>query len=324
MSRKLMLLLAAVLALPACTRTGIGVAAHVGDVRITTSALSARVERGYANRVVAQSAQRTDFQRSWLNRLVRAELVRIAAKRLGVTVTDAQVDARFQEFADGVGGTDALEQQAAQQGTAKEDLRAVIRDVVLRDAVADKLVADVRVTEDQLHAAYDAALARYDQAHIAHIAVDDKKTATKVAAAARSGTDFAVLAKKYSKDVNTKDQGGDLGTIGNGDGKFQKAFEDAVFTGHTGSIVGPIKVASGYEVVKVVERRTRTFDQARDEVRRAVIGQERDKRLNDYLRNLAGELHVSINPRFGTWDATQAQVANATDLLSSPAPVPGG
>jgi foldase protein PrsA len=304
------------------TGSGIGVAARVGDNGITTTALRDRVERGYADRVFAQQHSREDYQRGWLQRLVRAELVRVAARRLGVTVSKADVDKRFDQFVETEGSRELFEKNAADQGTAKGDLRQAVADLVLYDAVADKLVADVTVTDAELRAAYQKALPRFDVAHIAHVAVDDKKTADLVAAQARGGADFAALAKKYSKDVNTKDEGGDLGEIGNGDGKFEKSFERAVFSAQTGAIVGPIKAQSGYEVVRIVKRRTTTFEQARDEVRRAVIGQQRDAKVAAYLNDLATELHVVVNPRFGRWDAQRGVVASGDDL-SSPAPSPG-
>jgi parvulin-like peptidyl-prolyl isomerase len=323
-TRRLPLALAALALASGCGRTGIGVAARVGDTRIETQALTERVERGYANRAYAQQHPKSDYQRLWLTRLVNAELVRVAARRLHVTVTVDQVDTRYQQFVQDAGGEETFVRRAAQEGFARADLRTVIAEFVLRDAVADKLVEDVVVSDEQLRAAYAQALPQFDVAHIAHISVADKKTADDVAAQARAaGADFAKLAKKYSKDVNTATEGGDLGTIGNGDGKFQKSFEQAVFTGHTGSVVGPIKAQSGYEIVKVIERRTRTFEQARDEVRRAVIGQQRDDKFAAYMTALAKELHVSVNPRFGRWDPARGVTATAGDDLSSPAPSPG-
>jgi foldase protein PrsA len=326
--RKTAAVLAAVLAaaplLAGCGRTGAGVAARVGDARILTTALEARVTRGYADKSFAQQQTQADYQRAWLNRLITSRLVVVAAKRLHVSVSDSEVDARLADFVTNAGSRAALEQQAAGQGIAKEDLRQAIADLSLRDAVADKLVENVTVTEPQLRAEYRRQLSRLDVAHIAHVVVADRRTALKVAAEARSGTDFAALAKKYSQDQNTAANGGDLGNIGNGEGKFQKTFEQAVFTGKTGDIVGPVKAGSGYEVVKVIERRTTTFAQAKTDLRRTVIGKRRDDGISKYLVDLSRELGVSVNPRFGTWDPANAGVTPVNgDVLSSPAPSPG-
>jgi parvulin-like peptidyl-prolyl isomerase len=316
----------ACLALAGCAQTGAGVAARVGDARILTSTLTNHVTRGYADKTFAQGHAKDEYQRQWLSRLIATHLVEVAAKRLGVTITDAQVAERLKTYATNAGGRAQLERQAAaQNGIGKEDLEGAIRDLVLRDAVADKLVADVVVTEKQLTDAYAKALPQLDVARIAHVLVKDAKTAATVAAAARKpGADFAALAKKYSQDANTSSEGGDLGQIGNGDGKFEASFEKAVFTGKTGSILGPLKAGSGYEIVKVVERRTTTYAQAREELRRVVIGQARDQKLTAYLNDLAKQLGVRVNPRFGAWDkAGNGVVAVSGDDLSSPAPSPG-
>lgn len=324
MIRRTTLLVAGLLLLGGCGRTGIGIAARVGDTRILTSALEVRVTRGYANQTFAQQQSKDAYQRAWLNRLITSRLIDVAARRLGVAVTDKQVDDRLDEFVKSAGSRATLEQQAAAQGIAKEDLRQAIYDLQLRDAVADKLVEHTVVTEAQLRAEYAKRLPQLDVAHIAHVSVADKATADSVAAQARAGTDFAALAKKYSKDVNTAQSGGDLGTVGNGEGKFEKAFERAVFTARTGQIVGPIHTGTGYEVVKVIERRTTTFEQAKTDLRRSVLGTVRDDTMAKYLTDLANELHVSVNPRFGRWDPANAGVAPIDgNQLSSPAPSPG-
>jgi foldase protein PrsA len=318
--KPLLLAVAAALALTGCGRTGAGVAARVGDARIRTSALEARVTRGYANKAFQQAQSQADYQRAWLNRLITSQLVSVAAKRLGVAVTDQEVDDRQAAFVKDAGGRAALEQTAASQGIAKQDLRQAIYDLSLRDAVADKLVENVTVTERELRAEYAKRLAQLDVAHIAHILVATKKTADKVLAEARGGADFAALAKKYSQDQNTATAGGDLGTVGNGEGKFTKAFETAVFKARTGDVVGPVRTGGGYEVVKVIERRTTSYAAARTDLRRSVIGQARTQTLGTYLQNLSKELGVSVNPRFGSWDVANAGVsANALDL-SAPAP----
>ncbi len=316
--------LVAALLLAGCGGTGAGVAARVGGARILTSTLEVRVTRGYANKAFQQQQSQADFQRAWLNRLITSELVRVAAKRLDVSITDKEVDDRLNGFIKDSGGRAALEQQAAGQGIAKEDLRQAVYDLSLRDAVADTLVENVGVTETQLRAEYAKQLVRLDVAHIAHILVADTKTADTVIAEARAGGDFAALAKKYSQDQNTATEGGDLGSIGNGAGKFAKPFEAAVFAGQTGDVVGPVKAGTGYEIIKVVERRTTSYDDAKVDLRRSIIGQSRDQEMSTYLTDLAEELGVTVNPRFGTWDPANAGVvATGGNDLSSPAPSPG-
>lgn len=68
-----------------------------------------------------------------------------------------------------------------------------------------------------------------------------------------AGEDFSAKAALYSDDTYTKVRGGDLGyftTL-----QMVTPFEDAVYTGKTGDIVGPVRTSFGYHIIKVGESR---------------------------------------------------------------------
>lgn len=69
---------------------------------------------------------------------------------------------------------------------------------------------------------------------------------------AKSGEDFATLAKQYSDDPATRDSGGDLGTFGRG--TMLPAFEDVVFALQPGEFAKePIRTTLGWHVVYCVD-----------------------------------------------------------------------
>lgn len=323
MTRKTLALLAAV-ALAGCGRTGAGVAARVGDERIPTSAVAEHTARAMADRTFAQTQDVRNVQRVWVRRLIEEKLVDEAARRLGVALPKGRVDKAYDEYVARFEGKEQLERAAASDGIGPADIRGEIARAELRELIADKLVEDIVLSDAQLRDTYLKNIKDYDKAHLAHINVADPRKAANVAAQARHGGDFAALAKANSEDVRTQATGGDLGVVGNGEGKLtlleREVFKPGVTTG---AILGPIRSGSTYEIVKVVERRTTSFEQAREDVRRRVIGDERVKRLSDYLQKLAHELGLSVNPRFGRWDYQQGIVVPRGDDLSSPAPSPG-
>lgn len=85
---------------------------------------------------------------------------------------------------------------------------------------------------------------------------DNKDSALAVANAilkeAKSGKDFAELAKTKSEDQGSAVNGGDLGSFGKG--QMVKPFEDAAFAASVGQIVGPVESQFGYHIIKVTER----------------------------------------------------------------------
>lgn len=332
MIRKVAPVLAAALLLAGCGRTTAGVAARVGDTSIETGTFARRVARAYENATFAQQTPRDAYQRDLLTAMVRARIIEVAAKRNGITVTDDAIDKRVAEVVAAYGGQKAFEEGLPTRGFRPSDVPGVLRTELLERALGDKLVADLTVSDAQLQAEYKKQLPNLDVARVAHILLRAPAEARKVAALAKKpGADFAALAKKYSLDTETKDAGGDLGQVGNGEGRFAKAFEQAVFNAGSGDVVGPVRTVTqgaakvvGYEIIHVVDRHTQTFESVRDDLRRSVLADQRSQRMNALVSELAGELGVRVNPRFGVWDSQRLGIVAGDDnKLSSPAPVPG-
>ena len=78
-----------------------------------------------------------------------------------------------------------------------------------------------------------------------------KALAQSVLAMARSGKDFAALAREYSKDGSAP-QGGDLGWFGRG--TMVPSFEQAAFRARPGEVVGLVRTPFGLHIIKVEAR----------------------------------------------------------------------
>ena len=140
--------------------------------------------------------------------------------------------------------------------------------------------AGVTVTEQALKDYYEQVKDRFEspeRRHGRHILIvagdglDDaaaQKKAQELTEQARSGADFAKLAKENSKDPSSAEQGGDLGWLQRGM-SLGGPFEEALFSMKAGEVRGPIKTQFGYHVVKlenVDAGHQQTFDEARAEV----------------------------------------------------------
>jgi foldase protein PrsA len=300
-----------------------GAAATVGDERITTTELDELVSRGLADPAAQQTigADKAGFERSVLARMIQHEVLAAAAEKHAVTVDGATVDAAYDRFATQLGSEANLKAEAAKAGIAQDDLRGVIADAALRDALADELTADIPVPEDQLRLAYRDGISEFDQVHSAHILVASQQLARQILSQVRAKPDvFASLAARFSQDTSNKDNGGDLGFQGRG--RLEKPFEDAIFSAKPGSFV-LAKTSFGFHVIHVVARRTTSFAQAKVLLRRNLLGDARAAALEESLVATAKDLGVHVNPRFGSWDPTTQDVIATplcADAVSSPAP----
>ena len=315
---------AAMLALSGCGTVHAGAAAVVGNDRITTDQLARIVARGLADPQAQQSlgTDRPKYQRDTLARLINHDVLAVVASDQHVTVTEGAVDARLAGFAQQAGGVAQLDQQAAQSGIALVDLRGFVRDLVLTDAVGDKLTADTVVPPAQIASLYQQGIAQFDQVHTAHILVAKPDLAQTILAKVKAHPEaFAALAAQYSTDTSNKSKGGDLPFAGRG--SFVKPFEDAVFAAKPGSYL-VVHTQFGYHVVHVIERHTTTLADATPSLRRQALQTQRTAMIQDLLRRTAKRIGVTVNPRFGAWDpAAGSVVAPSFDPrkdVTSPAP----
>ncbi|MBM2845764.1 MAG: ppiD [Bacteroidetes bacterium] len=82
-----------------------------------------------------------------------------------------------------------------------------------------------------------------------------KAMAQTVARDAKSGKDFAQLARQYSKDPGSGQRGGDLGWFTRG--RMVKSFEDAIYRLKPGEITGPVRTQFGLHIIKLHGRDSR-------------------------------------------------------------------
>ena len=69
----------------------------------------------------------------------------------------------------------------------------------------------------------------------------------------KSGQDFAALAKSYSEDTASKENGGDIGLISAGQTVIE--FEEAAFALKVGEVSDIVETAYGYHLIKVTDRK---------------------------------------------------------------------
>lgn len=158
----------------------------------------------------------------------------------------------------------------------------------------DSVTPLVTVKDEDLQAWYEKNKSRYSEnekrhAHHILIAVDNPKDpkseaaalakARQVLADVKAGKDFGELARKYSADPASAQQGGDLGWAERN--AYVAPFSDALFAMQPGQVSDPVKTQFGYHIIRL------------DEVRPAhtlSLQEGRAKIEADYRRAQAAEL----------------------------------
>ncbi len=214
-------------------------AARVNGQPITMTAFQRERQRRLQG-LDAQPATQAAFDASVLDAMIDQVLIEQAAPRLGVMVSDDEIDAELglQEELAAANDT-SLEAMLAEQLYTMDEYRQVLRGLLLAQKVSD-VVANVPPTAEQVHAR--------------HILVADETTARDLIAQLQQGADFAQLAMEYSLDASSAPSGGDLGWVPRGV-LLQPEVEDAIFALGEGELAPePVRSSLGYHVVQTLER----------------------------------------------------------------------
>ncbi|WP_066963788.1 SurA N-terminal domain-containing protein [Microbulbifer sp. Q7] len=123
----------------------------------------------------------------------------------------------------------------------------------------EQFAANIDVAEEDLRAQYEQEVKNFQaniRRHAAHILIegDDEAAQEKVGQVQEKlsgGADFAALAKEYSDDFVSRDEGGDVGFT-SGD-VFPEAFEDALANLEVGEVSGAVKTEAGTHFIKLIE-----------------------------------------------------------------------
>ncbi len=194
-----------------------------------------------------------------------------------------------------------LTKEAKKSNVAKdEELKQKIKDVknkILRQAYINSVIKE-EISEQKINDKYAELTNEVNgkkEYLIAHIVVKDKSEAEKllkeIKKAKKSSAEFDKLAKKYSIDKESAENGGKLGYVL--ENNLVKEISDAVTTLKKGQISEPIQTKFGWHLVKVEDARNATlpsFETVKDNIRNQLI---QDK-LNEINSKFIKDAKVQI------------------------------
>ena len=108
------------------------------------------------------------------------------------------------------------------------------------------------------------------------------------------GEDFAELAKEYSDDIGSAQEGGELGWTN--PGQMVAEFEAAMANAEVGVITEPVRSEFGWHILEVTGRRTEDFSEQvrRNQVASYLREAKYEEELENWLREIREEAFVDI------------------------------
>jgi peptidyl-prolyl cis-trans isomerase D len=181
---------------------------------------------------------------------------------------------------------------------------------VVRYALVDltQLRQTAQISDDELKAQYQQNIQQYqvpNRVHVEHILLmtvgktdaeveEIRQKAEDVLKQAQKGAKFEDLAKKYSEDPGTKDKGGDLGWITQG--QTVPEFEKTAFGLDKGKLSDLVKTQYGFHIIKVLDKETahtKPFEEVKDSIKTPLLLAKADRLASDESDQLSAAIRRS-------------------------------
>lgn len=174
-----------------------------------------------------------------IDQLIENKLLEIQAQKYRVKVTTKDVNDAYDKIVTQSGGVSEVKKVLNEMyGMTEKEFKELVRQQVLKEKIQNEVITQVNVK---------------------HILIKDEARANEIADRAKKGDDFAALAKEFSEDTKSKDAGGELGWLAQGqlviDNNAIPEFDNAAFGAKVGEVVGPVKTANGFEILVVTEKK---------------------------------------------------------------------
>ena len=172
----------------------------------------------------------------------------------------------------------------------------------------NQLRQTAQISDDELKAQYQQNIQQYqvpNRVHVQHILLmtvgktdaeveEIRQKAEDVLKQAKKGAKFEDLAKKYSEDPGTKDKGGDLGWLTQG--QTVPEFEKTAFGLDKSKMSDLVKTQYGFHIIKVLDKETahtKPFEEVKDSIKVPLLLAKADKLASDEADQLSATIRRS-------------------------------
>lgn len=244
--------------------------------RQIAQAQAALVSQGLDIKTASGQEALKSLKQQVLDQMIDEVIIAQQADREGIRVTDNDLNARLAQMIQDAGSVDKLNEYLSKNQMTLSDLCQQVRNQLLGEAMLNRVTS--------------LLTAQVEQVHARQILVSTPQLAQEILKQLRAGKDFAALAKQYSMDEASKDNGGDLGWFPRG--VMDPQLEAIAFQLKPGQISDVIKTQYGYHVIKVEEH-----DKSRA-LPPDLMQSQRQQAFLAWLRAVRGTLKVEqlVNP----------------------------
>lgn len=306
-------------AIPASATTGTmlnAIAAIVNDEVVTLYQINRDAQpliRNAEKKSPLDDDAKIKFKQDVLERLIEKKLVEQKIKELNIKVSEEEIRQAIDDVMkqNNMTSHDILVSALANQGLSFEQYREQIREQIEKlKLVSVEVRSKILVAESETRSFYEQNIAKYTEEesfrarHIFFRTTEKSApelikramtTALMVLAEAKSGKDFAELAKANSEDPAARQDGGNLGQFKKGE--MQPELENAIMSMKPGDVSELVYTPAGFHIVKLEERiagKPKAFETVKAEIEEALYRKKSEERFSLWAKELRGKASVDI------------------------------
>lgn len=270
-----------------------------------------------------------------VSELIDRTLISQEAERLGLKISPEKMTEAEQRTVQQFGGDQKYDAYLSEHHLTRDEYRETIKSEIYGELMRAELSKGLTVTDAEIEKYYEAhksepQFQQPERVTASHILINarpnlisqqlqsekklsgealtkaareelDKrrKLAEELRSKAAAGADFAALARQYSEDPSSREQGGSLGTFARN--SHTRAFDDAAFALKPGALSAVVQTEYGFHVIKVTAKeaaRAQTLSEATPEIRRLLLAEREASKLTESLKELRRKAKVHINDPF--------------------------
>lgn len=325
--RKSIYILGLVIILASTVLWGCGsknVVASVNGEDITTQELDEQVtlmetnlqQQGYSFDGEQGKQLEQMLRQNIVDQMIDQKLVLQDAKKQNMLPSDKEVQTEIDKIKKQLGTEADFKKFLAANGVNEPKLNDLVKQQLAMSDLQKKIAAEVpQPTDEQIKAYYEQNKTQFsqpEQRQVSHILigvgdysngkkrseVDAKVLALQVVQKIKAGEDFAKLAKEYSDDQGSKDNGGQYPPFSKGGGMVQE-FEDAAFNLKQGEYtVEPVKTTYGYHIIRldqIIPAQTKTLAESKDSIISSLNQDAVNKKTDEYIKGLRDKAKIVNN-----------------------------
>lgn len=288
-------------------------AATVNGAKITESAVESELGRVRSDpnfqEILSRDQGRGEARRAILNGLIRQQVLEQEARKQGIDVTEQQIDRLISQEAQRLGL--GVEEFLEVQNLTRADLEELAGRVVREFELSRRVVGDADVDDEDVLRFYELNEAAFEEAHLRRITVRTQGEARSVLEELGAGS-FAEVAEEHSIDELAA-QGGDMGYVPLAE--LSTEAQAVIRQASVGRVTDPVPTASGFEVYRVLDRRTRSLELVEDQIKTQLSEQTRGARFEEWVTERLRAARIVVNPKYGRFDRRAAAVVTGTGEL---------